>query len=216
LIEDAAQAHGAKFDGLNVGCVGIGCFSFYPTKNMTTGEGGMVTTNDDQLAAKLRLIRNHGDTGKYNHIVLGYNYRMTNISGAIGLVQLRCLDKFNDQRISNAKFFDENLKNQGITTPFRDQRAKHVYNQYVVKVEDSLPASREKFMEYLGSKGIGSAVHYPMPIYRQPLYHRLGLDKIICPVAEDVSRKVLSLPVHPSLSHENLEYIVDAVNNFGV
>jgi perosamine synthetase len=216
LIEDCAQAHGAEFEGRRVGGFGLGCFSFYPTKNMTTGEGGMITTNDDQLAAKLRLMRNHGDTGKYNHIMLGYNYRMTNIQGAIGQVQLKSLDLFNLRRIENAKFLNKNLKGAGITTPYKDSRVKHVYNQYVVLLEDRFPASREKLMEYLESRGIGCAVHYPMPVYRQLLYRQLGLDQSACPIAEDISQRVLSLPVHPSLSHEDLEYIAMTVNNFGV
>ena len=214
LIEDCAQAHGAEFNGRKVGGFGTGCFSFYPTKNMTTGEGGMITTNDDRLAAKLRLMRNHGDTGKYNHVILGYNYRMTNIQGAIGLVQLKSLDRFNQKRIENAEFLNESLKARGLTTPFRDSRVRHVYNQYVVRVEDGFSASREKLMEYLGSKGIGCAVHYPKPVYRQPLYQQLGLDRVVCPVAEDVSQRVMSLPVHPSLSQEDLEYIAKTVNGF--
>jgi perosamine synthetase len=216
LIEDCAQAHGAKFEGRRVGSFGLGCFSFYPTKNMTTGEGGMITTNDDSLAATLRLMRNHGDIGKYNHIILGYNYRMTNIQGAIGRVQIKGLDQFNRRRIENAGFLSENLKRAGITPPYKDGRVKHVYNQYVVRVEDSFSASRKKLMEYLESKGIGCAIHYPMPVYRQPLYKQLGLDQSACPVAEDVSQRVLSLPIHPSLSHEDLEHIALTVNNFGV
>lgn len=214
LIEDCAQAHGAEYNGRKVGGFGMGCFSFYPTKNMTTGEGGMITTNDDRLAAKLRLIRNHGDTGKYNHIILGYNYRMTNIQGAIGVVQLSRLDGFNRKRIENAEFLNKSLKVMGITTPFRDSRVKHVYNQYVIRVEDGFSASREKLMEYLGFNGIGCAVHYPKPVYRQPLYQQLGLDRVVCPVAEDVSQRVLSLPVHPSISQEDLEHIANTVNGF--
>ncbi|VVB65230.1 Aspartate aminotransferase [uncultured archaeon] len=214
LIEDCAQAHGAEYSGRKVGGFGIGCFSFYPTKNMTTGEGGMITTNDDRLAANLRLMRNHGDTGKYNHVILGYNYRMTNIQGAIGLVQLKSLDRFNQKRIENAEFLNSNLDSEGLTTPLRDSRVRHVYNQYVVRVEDDFMASREKLMEYLGSKGIGCAVHYPKPVYRQLLYTQLGLDRVVCPVAEDVSQRVMSLPVHPSLSQEDLEYIAKTVNCF--
>lgn len=214
LVEDCAQAHGAQCDGRKVGSFGTGCFSFYPTKNMTTGEGGMITTNDDQLAAKLRLMRNHGDTGKYNHIILGYNYRMTNIQGAIGLVQLKSLDKFNQKRIESAEYLNKSLKAEGITTPFMDSGVRHVYNQYVVRVEDRFSASREKLMAYLESKGIGCAVHYPKPVYRQPLYQQLSLDRVVCPVSEDVSKRVMSLPVHPSLSKEDLEYIAKTVSGF--
>lgn len=213
LIEDCAQAHGAEYDGRKVGSFGIGCFSFYPTKNMTTGEGGMITTSDDALAAKLRLLRNHGDTGKYNHVLLGYNYRMMNLQGAMGLIQLKSLNEFNQRRIGNAEYLNKNIRIKGITTPYKADNVKHVYNQYVVKVEDDFPVDREKLMNYLQSEGVGSAIHYPKPIYRQPIYRDLGLDKEICPVAEEVSRKVMSLPVHPSLKTDDLEYIAKTINS---
>jgi perosamine synthetase len=214
LIEDCAQAHGAQFNGKKVGGFGLGCFSFYPTKNMTTGEGGMVTTDDDALAARLRLLRNHGDTGKYNHIVLGYNYRMMNLQGAIGLVQLRNLEEFISKRIGNGEYLNHNLAIKGLATPYKPKNVRHVYNQYAIRVESDFPATREKLMEYLQSKGIGCAVHYPKAVYEQPLYKEMGLDGQRCPVSEEVSRQVLSLPVHPSLKTEELEYIAATINNF--
>jgi len=213
LVEDCAQAHGAEFEGQKVGSFGMGCFSFYPTKNMTTGEGGMITVSDDSLAARLRLMRNHGDAGKYNHVALGYNYRMMNLQAAIGLVQLRLLEEFNSKRIRNAEYLSRNIRAPGLTTPFRQPNVKHVYNQYVLRVEEDFPASRERLMEYLQSRGIGSAVHYPKAVYDQPLYRQLGL-KGRCPVSEEVSSKVLSLPVHPSLKEEELEYIASTLNQF--
>lgn len=213
LIEDCAQAHGAEYDGQKVGSFGIGCFSFYPTKNMTTGEGGMITLEDEGLAARLRLMRNHGDTGKYNHVALGYNYRMTNLQAAIGLPQLKRLDEFNRRRIENAEYLNRNIKIEGLSTPFRQPKVKHVYNQYVLRVEEDFPAGREQLMDYLQSKGIGSAIHYPKPIYQQPLYRELGLEGH-CPASEDVSSRVLSLPVHPSLSESELEYIAETLNRF--
>ncbi len=214
LIEDCAQAHGAEFEGKKVGGFGLGCFSFYPTKNMTTGEGGMITTDDDALAARLRLLRNHGDTGKYNHVMLGYNYRMMNLQAAIGLVQLERLEEFTASRIENAKFLNDKIRSRGLTKPYKSANVRHVYHQYVVRVEDDFPASREKLMEYLQSKGIGAAVHYPRPIYEQPLYRELGYSKERRPVSEDVSRRVLSLPVHPSLKEDDLEYIAATLNSF--
>ncbi len=174
LVEDCAQAHGAEFQGKKVGSFGTGCFSFYPTKNMTTGEGGMITTNDDALAARLRLLRSHGDKGKYDHVSLGYNYRMMNLQGALGLVQLGRLEEFTAKRISNAAFLNENIKIKGISTPYQAKNVRHVYHQYVVRVEDSFASSREKLMEYLLAKGIGCAVHYPKAVYEQPLYRELG------------------------------------------
>ncbi|MDD1751206.1 MAG: DegT/DnrJ/EryC1/StrS family aminotransferase [Methanothrix sp.] len=214
LVEDCAQAHGAEFQGKKVGSFGTGCFSFYPTKNMTTGEGGMVTTNDDALAARLRLLRSHGDTGKYNHAILGYNYRMMNLQGALGLVQLRRLEDFTASRIRNARFLNDSIKIKGISTPYQAKNVRHVYHQYVVRVEDSFASSREKLMEHLQARGIGSAVHYPKAVYEQPLYRELGYTNESCPVSEDVSRRVMSLPVHPSLTEEDLQYIADTVNSF--
>lgn len=214
LIEDCAQAHGAEYHGKKVGSFATGCFSFYPTKNMTTGEGGMITTNDDVVAERLRLIRNHGDTGKYNHVLVGYNYRMTNIQGAIGQVQLGKLEEFIGRRLENAKYLSSHLKAKGITPPYVAKDIRHVYNQYVVRVEDDFPCTREDLMAYLQSKGVGSAIHYPKPVYDQPIYRDLGL-KGSCPVAEDVSRRVLSLPVHPSLKKEDLEYIAQVINSYG-
>ncbi|HSD59014.1 MAG TPA: DegT/DnrJ/EryC1/StrS aminotransferase family protein [Methanotrichaceae archaeon] len=214
LIEDCAQAHGAEFDGKKVGGFGVGCFSFYPTKNMTTGEGGMITTNDDSIAARLRLLRNHGDTGKYNHVMLGYNYRMMNIQAAIGLVQLGRLEEFTLKRIGNAEFLNKNIRLKGLTTPHKASNVRHVYHQYVVRVEDDFPASREKLMDFLQGKGIASAVHYPKPIYDQPLYREMERDWPRCPTAEDASKRVLSLPVHPSLKQEDLEYIAATLNSF--
>ena len=214
LVEDCAQAHGAEWKGKKVGSFGTGCFSFYPTKNMTTGEGGMITTDDDALAARLRLLRSHGDSGKYNHISLGYNYRMMNLQGALGLVQLRRLEEFTARRIANARFLNENIGIKGISTPFQMDGVRHVYHQYVVRVEDEFPASRERLMEYLQAKGVGSAVHYPKAVYQQPLYRDMGYSDVSCPVAEDVSRRVLSLPVHPALSAEELQYIAETMNSF--
>jgi perosamine synthetase len=214
LIEDCAQAHGAEWNGKKVGGFGAGCFSFYPTKNMTTGEGGMITTDDDALAARLRLLRNHGDTGKYNHVMLGYNYRMMNIQAAIGLVQLERLEEFTEKRIGNAGSLNRNIRTKGLTKPYKAASVRHVYHQYVVRVEDDFPASRERLMSFLQEKGIGSAVHYPRPIYEQPLYKEMGIDWPRCPAAEDVSKRVLSLPVHPSLKPEDLEYIANTLNSF--
>ncbi len=212
LIEDAAQAHGAEFNGRKVGTTGIGCFSFYPTKNMTTGEGGMITLNDENLDYSLRLLRNHGDEGKYNHTMIGYNSRMTDLQAAIGLVQLRKLDNMNAARISNAQYYDRNINVEGITKPHVNTNVKHVYHQYVLRIESDFPMSREEFMEYLSSKGVGSAVHYPKPIYMQPIYQQMGYQGI-CPVAEEVARKVVSIPVHPKLTEEELEYVVDVIND---
>jgi len=212
LVEDAAQAHGAEHRGLKAGGLGeVGCFSFYATKNMTTGEGGMIMTNNDELARKARLLRNHGQTEKYHHTILGYNYRMTELSAAIGLVQLKKLDKINEKRIRNAKMLNEGItKIRGLTHPYVEEHVKHVFYQYVVRVEEDYPLERNKLANHLEKMGIGTAIHYPMPIYQQPLYHELGYDKTICPITEESCKRVLSLPVHPSVSDEDIQYITDA------
>ncbi len=213
LIEDCAQAHGAKYSGKRVGCSGVGCFSFYPTKNMTTGEGGMITTSSDEIAEACRLLRNHGDSGKYFHTSLGFNYRMTNIQAAIGVEQLRKLDEFNEKRIKNAEYLNKHLKTEGLITPYKDEKVEHVYHQYVLKVEDDFPMSRDIFMNRLQEKGVGCAIHYPLPIFKQPLYQQLGYDDAGCPVASELANKVLSLPVHPALTEDDLRYIVEVIGD---
>jgi len=213
LVEDAAQAHGAEFKGRKAGGLGdIGCFSFYATKNMTTGEGGMTTTNNSELARKARLIRNHGDTGKYHHIILGYNYRMSEASAAVGSVQLKKLDKLNEKRRNNAEALTEGIeKISGLTPPQVKDDVKHVFYQYVVRVEEDYPMERDKLAEHLWEKGVDVAVHYPTPVYRQPLYRELGYGKTVCPMAEDVCKRVLSLPVHPSVTEEDIMYMLDVL-----
>jgi len=215
LIEDAAQAHGAIYDGKKVGGFGdLGCFSFYATKNMTTGEGGMITTDDEKFAQLCRLIRSHGEGEKYRHTMLGYNYRMMDIQAAIGLVQLKRLEKFNVLRIKNAEYFDQHLKQKGLKTPSKRDGVRHVYHQYAVTIEDSFPIVRDALIDYLKERGIGSAVHYPLPIHRQPLYQDLGYreEDVHCPVSLELSQKILSLPIHPSVGDQDLRYIVDTIN----
>jgi len=213
LVEDCAQAHGAEFEDQKVGTFGdIATFSFYPTKNMTTGEGGIIVTNNDELARRADLIRNHGQTKKYYHEELGYNLRMTNIAAAIGRVQLKKLDEWNAKRIENAKLLTERIsKIKGLTPPYVDPRVKHVFHQYVIRVEEEFPLSRDELAEKLREKGIGTGIHYPMPIHWQPLYQKLSYPKDICPNAIEASKKVLSLPVHPAVSREDITYIIQTL-----
>jgi len=211
LVEDCAQAHGAMYKGKKIGGFGAaGCYSFYPTKNMTAGEGGMVTTNDAALADHCRRIANHGQSNKYLHTELGYNYRMTSIGAAIGRVQLRKLDAMNRQRQANAAYYTNHLDVRGLRTPVIRAGCTHVFHQYVTKITDAFPTDRETVMTFLREKGIGSAVHYPMPVHRQPLY--AGDHGVGCPVSDDVSERVLSLPVHPGVTEENCAYIVETIN----
>jgi len=212
LIEDAAQAHGAEYHGRRTGSLAdIGCFSFYPTKNMTTGEGGMVTTDDERLAERARLFIDHGQSQKYLHTVIGYNYRMTNIAAAIGMVQLERLEGFNERRIENAHYFDRHLAGAGLVTPFVAPGVRHVYHQYVVKLPAGYPLAREEFVSALAERGVGTAVHYPIPLHRQPVYASAGRTAS-CPVSEGLAASVVSLPVHPSVTDEERAYICDAVS----
>jgi perosamine synthetase len=181
---------------------------------MTTGEGGMVTTNEKAMAERLRQIINHGQTEKYLHTRLGYNYRMTDMAAAIGLVQLKKLEKFNVRRRRNADFLTSNIRCRGVIPPAVAPGAHHVYHQYVIRLTEEFPLKRPEFIDYLGAKGIGTAVHYPLPIHRQPLY-ALQNDPDPCPVSTTLSSCVLSLPVHPLLDGKELKYMCDAINKVG-
>ena len=212
LIEDAAQAQGAMYNGEKTGGFGqFGCFSFYATKNMTTGEGGMVTTSDKAYNERLRLLINHGQSEKYLHTRLGYNYRMTDVAAAIGLVQLKKLEKFNMRRRKNAEYYDTHLSVKGLITPAVVQGMHHVYHQYVIRLTDEFPMKRTDFVEYLKVKGIGTAVHYPIPIHHQPVYAHAN-EPDSCPVSTSLASSVLSIPVHPLLDQKELAYICDAIN----
>ncbi len=205
VIEDAAQAHGATFEGRPVGSFGTGCFSFYPTKNVTTGEGGMITTDDEAIAERCRLLRNHGMKRRYHHQALGYNFRLTDIQAAIGLAQLDKLEQFNRQRVANAHYLTAHLRH--VVTPSVRPGTRHVFHQYTIRV----PGDRDALVAALGQRGIGTGVYYPLPIHHQPFYRRLGYDDRL-PEAEEASRRVLSLPVHPALTRADRETIVKAVN----
>ncbi len=213
LLEDAAQAHGAEYYGRKVGSLGYAAaFSFYATKNMTTGEGGMVVTNDRALAEKIRRLRNHGQSRKYVHEELGWNYRMTSIAAAIGRIQLRKLEQMNSIRRRNAEHLTRLLSRiPGIRTPIEKPWARHVYHQYVIWVGEEYPLSRDELASYLKENGVGTAIHYPVPVFMQPLYRRLGYSDQLCPNAVEASRHVLSLPVHPLVKEEDIEYIASKI-----
>lgn len=213
VIEDACQAHGAEYEGKKVGSFGTGCFSFYPTKNMTTGEGGMITTNDKDIAQKARMIRSHGQRQRYLHEILGYNYRMTNIAAAIGLCQLGKLEEFNSKRIENAKFLTKELSGiKGLIPPSIKSNTKHVFHQYTVRVTQDFGISRDELRQKLMNKGVATEIYYPLPIHKQPLYQNLGYNDHL-PNSEKLAKEVLSLPVHASLTKEDLENVVRAIQD---
>jgi dTDP-4-amino-4,6-dideoxygalactose transaminase len=209
IIEDACQSHGAEYKGMKVGSFGTGTFSLYPTKNITSGEGGMITTNDPVIDEKCRVIRQHGMRRRYYHDELGYNFRMTDIHAAIGLTQLKKLDKFNAVRQANAKFLSENL--QGVTEPYVPGIQTHVFHQYTVRVSNG---KRDALRTHLQERGVGSEVYYPVPIHQQSFYVTdLGYEDSL-PETENAALEVLSLPVHAGLNASDLETIVNAVNEF--
>ena len=207
VIEDAAQAHGAEWRGKKAGSLGhIAAFSFYPTKNMTTGEGGMVTTNDEELAERIGMLRNHGQTQRYMHTELGWNFRMTNIAAAIGLVQLKKLDRANEIRRENARFYNEELE-EHVIVPYEDPRARHVYHQYTIRVNN-----RDKLLEAFKKEGIGFGIYYPMGNHQQPIMQKLGYTAKL-PVTERLCKEVLSIPVHPLITDEDREKIAKVIKN---
>ena len=211
LIEDCAQSHGAEFEGKKTGSFGdLSTFSFYPTKNMTTGEGGMVLTDREEFYQKAAKIINHGQSKKYCHDSLGYNFRMTNIAAAIGLVQLEKLADFNRKRIENAEFFNQELADlKWLITPSKAANKKHVYHQYTLRVE-----ARDDFASYLSENGVGNSIHYPSPVTKQPYYKKLGYGELSFEVTEKVAAEIISIPVHPALSDEELKKIVDVIKSY--
>lgn len=205
LFEDAAQAVSASIGGRQVGCWSTAAsFSFYPTKNMTSGEGGMVTTDSELIARQVRLLRSQGMEKRYANEIFGFNNRMTDIHAAIGRVQLTKLADWTAKRQSNAAFLSQHLS--GVITPPTAQDAVHVFHQYTIRVVDH---DRDRFAEELAARGVGSGVYYPTPVHRLPSF---GLEAHL-PVTELAANQVLSLPVHPSLTDAELETIATAVND---
>lgn len=215
VVEDAAQAIGADYLGKRVGSFGTGCFSLYATKNVMSGEGGMITTDDDEIARQCRLIRAHGMERRYYHDRLGYNFRMTDLHAAIGLAQLQRLDEFTTRRRANAAYLNERITNPKVTLPSGGCRlrerpaAGHVWHQYTIRV---VGLDRDEAVMKLNAANVGTGIFYPLPAHKQQHLRDLGYGTDDLPVTEQVSHEVVSLPVHPLLSKDELQIIVDAVN----
>ena len=205
IVEDAAQAVGAEIDGRKAGSFGTGCFSFYATKNLTTAEGGMITTNDETIAQKLQMIRQHGMRQRYLHEMLGFNFRMTDIQAAIGVAQLDKLETLTAKRIANANFLSKELS-MVVRVPIVPPGYRHVFHQYTIRVR----GDRDQIVEQLKARGIGTGIYYPIPIHKQPFYLQMGYQDML-PVSEMLAKQVISLPVHPGLSQADLERIVQEV-----
>jgi dTDP-4-amino-4,6-dideoxygalactose transaminase len=213
VIWDAAQAHGARSRGRDVGAFPDAvCYSFYPSKNMTTGEGGMITTSDSRLAAQCRLLRSHGEQRRYEHVCLGFNLRLTDVASALGRVQLAKLPAALGRRRQNARILSRGLADiPGIGVPHVAAGAEHAYCLYTITLDpERLGVSRDQFQQALSERGIETAVHYPRPLHRQPVFRGYGRDRDF-PVSTRLAESVLSIPVYPELTRRDLQRIVRAV-----
>lgn len=222
VIEDSAEAIGAEFRGKKTGSFATGCFSFYPTKNITTGEGGMITTNDDQLYSRCKALKAHGieTTAKEREKkekpwlrdakYAGYNFRMCDVLSAIGIVQLKKLDKMNDMRRKNAAFLNKRLAEfQGLELPAEEKDCRHVYQMYAVKLAKGI--DRAKFISGLRGNGVSASVHFDPAIHKQAFYTKLGCRAGPLPVTEELSRRIVTLPMYPGMQNEELQHLVNAV-----
>jgi dTDP-4-amino-4,6-dideoxygalactose transaminase len=209
LIEDAAQAHGATYQGDRVGSLGdVACFSFYPTKNMTTGEGGVVVSDNEDVIERTRRFINHGRNGKYDHVSVGHNFRMTSVAAAMGRVQLERLPEMIETRRRNARLLTEGLTETAVEPPTVPEHVEHAYHQYTVRVDD-----RDRFIEHLESHDVGTGVYYPKAIHEQPAYDDYD---VMLPRTERATDEVVSLPVHHNVSAAECDQIVEAVEAYDV
>lgn len=208
VIEDACQAVGATYQGHKVGSLAdVGCFSFYPSKNLGgAGDGGMATTNDDQIADKMRKLRDHGRTSHYGHEVIGFTNRLDAMQAAILAVKLNHLDDWNEARRQRAASYTQLLSQLDAITPYEAPGCRSVYHVYAIRM-----AQRDEILQHLRSKGIGAGIHYPIPVHLQPAYGFMGIPKGSYPVAEACADSVLSLPIYPELTQEQIEQVVAAI-----
>jgi len=212
VIEDACQAHGALYKNKKAGSLGItGCFSFYPGKNLGAfGEAGAVVTQDDEIADKIRMIRDHGQEKKYFHQIEGYNGRLDAIQAAVLRIKLKRLESWNRSRMENATYYNELLSEiPGVTIPVEADFAVSVYHLYVILVNN-----RNELQQFLNKKGVATGLHYPMPLHLQKAYAYLGFKEGAFPVTEDVADRLLSLPMYPQLSKKQIEYVATSINEF--
>jgi dTDP-4-amino-4,6-dideoxygalactose transaminase len=213
VVEDAAQAHGAEYQGRRVGSLGVlACFSFFPCKNLGAyGDGGAVTTNDDGLAKKIAMLRNHGRTGKYEHELIGYGDRLDALQAAILAAKLPYLDDWNDARRRHAAYYNQALAGiPGLTVPAELPDVRHVYHQYVIRVA----GDRDGLVAHLKRAGVECGIHYPIPLHLQPAMAYLGYQSGDFPEAEKAAASVISLPMYPELDMSQLNTIVEEIGEF--
>src|SRR5215213_3797474 len=218
VIEDAAQAIGATGNGRRAGSMGlIGCFSFYPTKNLGgAGDSGILTTSDDEVAARLRRLRNHGGSNEYEHEEIGINSRLDELQAAVLNVKFPSLDKWSDERARKAEIYTKLLTGADLrfplVTPQVRSNGRHIFHQYVVRV----PGNRDALMEHLKNQGIGSKVYYPIPLHLQECFEYLGYKKGDLPEAEAAANETFALPCYPELTEEQQVYVVESIKRFAV
>jgi len=208
VVEDAAQAHGAEHRGRRAGSMGVaGCFSFYPGKNLGAyGEGGLVTTNDDALAAQVRILRDWGQTERYHHRFKGFNYRMDGFQGAVLRVKLRRLEAWTEARRRHAAAYRERLEDAALTLPVEPEGSRHVYHVFAVRHPE-----RDALRALLQERGVGTGLHYPIPVHLQPAYADLGYAAGAFPVSERIAREELSLPMFPEMEDAERDYVAETV-----
>ena len=211
VIEDACQAHGARYKGKRVGSLGhAAAFSFYPAKNLgACGDAGMVVTSDPQLAERIRMLRDHGQREKYHHTLLGYNHRLDTIQAAVLRVKLKYLDEWNAARRRHAQRYNVLLDGCPALTPREADDCECTYHLYVIRIQD-----RDALRAHLRDKGIATGIHYPIPIHLQPAYQQLGYGKGSFPVTEECCKQVLSLPMYAELTPDQIEYVAEAIRDF--
>jgi dTDP-4-amino-4,6-dideoxygalactose transaminase len=212
VVEDACQAHGALYKGRKAGSLGtVGCFSFYPGKNLGAyGEGGAVVTQDEQIANKIRMLRDHGQAKKYFHDVEGYNGRLDAIQAGVLRIKLKRLSEWNQARRDHAALYDQLLSGvDGVTLPFQADFAQSVYHLYVI-----LADNRDALQKFLGDNGVATGLHYPLPLHLQKAYEHLGYKKGDFPVTERVADTLLSLPMYPELTSQQIEYVAESIKKF--
>lgn len=214
VIEDACQAIGAEYKGKKAGSIGtFGTYSFFPSKNLGCyGDGGMITTNDDQLAEEVRMLRAHGCKIKYRHEKIGHNSRLDEIQAAILNVKLKYLDSWTDLRRKNGNYYNEQLKELPVKPQGIDQNCKHVYHQYCIEVADS--DTRDRLNKFLNDNNISTAIYYPIPVHLMDVYLDMGYGDQKYPVAEGVCSRTLALPMYPELQKEEQDYIISKIREF--
>jgi len=214
VIEDACQAFGAEYNGKKAGTIGdVGCFSFFPTKNLGGfGDGGLIVTNDDKVAERARMLRQHGSKKKYYNELIGFNSRLDEIQAAILLVKLKYIDDWNKRRYQIAQRYDQGLKLNGLLTPAKTNNYErgHIYHLYVLQHE-----KRDELIEYLSQKGIATGIYYPVPLHLTKALQFLGYKEGDFKVAEEVSKKSFAIPMFPELTDEEIEFIISSINEFG-